>query len=163
MSETLSATDAPLMPATSGSFVGVSRQHHGDDLGLAAEAFGEQRPDGPIDLAAGQDFALAGPPFALDEAARNASGGIGVFAVIDGEGEEVDALAGVGIGAGGGENNVVADAHNAGAMCLLGQFSGFKVNGLAAVQLNCNFMFHCVQCSFRSERNRFGPRLTAGR
>ena len=98
----------------------IGREHHGDDLGLAAEAFGEQRPDGPVDLAAGENFALAGPPFALDEAAGNASGGVGVFAVVDGEGEEVDALTRVGVGAGGGENNVVADAHNAGAVGLLG-------------------------------------------
>ena len=107
----------------------VGRKHHGDDLRLAAEAFGEQRPNGAIDLAAGENFALAGPPFALDEAAGNASRGVGVFAVIDGEREKVDALPGVGIGAGGGENDVVADAHNAGAMRLLGQLSGFKVNG----------------------------------
>ncbi len=143
----------------------VRRQHHGDDLGLAAEAFGEQRPDGPIDLAAGKNFALAGPPFALDESARNASRGIGVLAVVDREREKVDALAGVGVGAGGGENHVVANAHNAGAVGLLGQFSGFKMNGLAAVQLNRYFVFVDVRVkrrsfrqsflsSFRSERNQ---------
>ncbi len=129
MSETLSATDAPLMPETSGSFSVSAESTMRDDLGLAAEAFGEQRPDGPVDLAAGQDFALAGTPFALDEAAGNASRGVGVFAVVDGEREEVDTLAGLGIGAGGGQNDVVADAHDAGAVRLLGQFSGFKVNG----------------------------------
>ena len=130
-----------------GIVLGVGRKHHGDDLGLAAEAFGKQRPDGPVDLAAGQDFALAGPPFALDEAAGNASRGVGVLAVINGEREKVDALARVGVGAGGGENNVVADAHNAGAMRLLRQFSGFKVNGLAAMQLDTNFVLvDAVQC-----------------
>ena len=112
-----------------GIVFGIGREHHGDDLGLAAEAFGEQRADGPIDLAAGQNFALAGTAFALDEAAGNASGGVGVLAVVDGEREKVDALAGLGIGAGGGQDDVVAHAHNAGAVRLLGQFSGFKVDG----------------------------------
>jgi hypothetical protein len=32
-------------------------------------AFGEQRPDGPVDQAAGENFLLGGPSFALDEAA----------------------------------------------------------------------------------------------
>ena len=50
----------------------VGRKHHGDHLRLAAETFREQRPDGPVNLAAGQNFALAGPPFALDKAAGNA-------------------------------------------------------------------------------------------
>ena len=82
----------------------VSRKHHGDDLGLAAEAFREQRTDRTIDLAAGQNLALARTSFALDESARNASGGVGVLTVVNGEREKVDALARVGVGAGGGEN-----------------------------------------------------------
>ena len=86
----------------------VGGKHEGDDLGFALEAFGEQRADGAVDLAAGENFALAGTAFALDEAAGDASAGVGVFAVIDGEGEEVDAFAGIGIGDGGGENDVVA-------------------------------------------------------
>ena len=99
---------------------GISREHHGDDLGLATEAIGEQRTDGTVDLAAGKNLALAGTPFTLDEAARNASGSVGVFAVIDGEGEEVDALTWFGVGAGGGKDDVVADANDAGAVGLLG-------------------------------------------
>jgi len=100
--------------------LGVSREHHGDDLGLATEAFREQRTDRTVDLAAGQNFALAGTSFALDEAARNASGSVGVLAVIDGEREEVDAFARLRICAGGGQNHVVAHANDAGAVGLLG-------------------------------------------
>ena len=155
MSEMVSATDAPLIPATSGSFVGVSREHHGDDLGLAAEAFGEQRTDGAIDLAAGENFALARPAFALDESAGDASAGVGVLAIVNGERKEVDALAGLGVGAGGGENDGFADAHNAGSVCLLGIFAGFKANGFTAVQLNCYFMYFWFHLfSFRGKRNR---------
>src|ERR1035438_5109425 len=52
-------------------------------------------------------------------AARDASGGIRVLAVIHREREEVDALAGIGIGASGGENHVIANAHDAGTVGLL--------------------------------------------
>ena len=124
-----------------GIVLGVRGEDHGDDLRLAAEAFGKQRADGPVDLAAGQDFTLAGPAFALDEAAGNASRGVGVLAVIDREREKVDALAGLGIGAGRGQDDVVADADDAGAVRLLGQFSGFEANGLAAGQIHADFMF----------------------
>ncbi len=127
----------------------VRRKHHGDDLGLAAEAFREQRTDRTVDLAAGQNFALARTPFALDESARDASGGVGVLAVVNREREKVDALAGVGVGAGGGENHVFANANDAGAVRLLGQLAGFKVNGLTAVQLNCYFMLRFHLSSFR--------------
>ena len=81
---------------------------------------------GTVDLAAGENFALAGTAFALDEAAGDASAGVGVLAVIHGEGEEIDALAGIGVGGGGGQNDVVAHAHDDRAVRLLGQFSGFK-------------------------------------
>ena len=70
-----------------GIVIGVGGEHEGDDLGLALEAFGEHRPDRPVDLAAGEHFALAHAAFALDEAAGKTSAGVGVFAVIDGERE----------------------------------------------------------------------------
>jgi hypothetical protein len=71
----------------------VGGEDQGDDLGLIAEAIGEERADGAIDLAAGEDFFFAGPAFTLDEAAGNTSAGVGVLALVHGEGEEVDAFA----------------------------------------------------------------------
>ena len=76
-----------------GIVIGVGGEHEGDDLGLALEAFGEHRTHRPVDLAAGENFALAHAAFALDEAAGKASAGVGVFAVINGEGKEIDAFA----------------------------------------------------------------------
>ncbi len=84
-----------------GVVLGVGGEHQGDHLGFIAEAFGEERADGAVDNAAGQDFALAGPAFALDEAAGNASAGVGVFAVINGKGEKINAFALLRGGAGG--------------------------------------------------------------
>ena len=100
--------------------LGVGGENESDDLGFAAEAIREQRAHGAVDLAAGENFALAGTAFALDEAAGNASAGVSVFAVVNGQGEEIDAFAGIRIGGGGGENDVVADAHNDRTVGLLG-------------------------------------------
>ena len=82
------------MPHNVGIVIGVGGEHEGDDLGLALESFGEHRADGPVDLAAGEHFALAHAAFALDEAAGDASAGIGVFAVVNSEGEKIDARRG---------------------------------------------------------------------
>ena len=43
----------------------VGRVDEGDDLGLVAEGLGEERTDGPVDLAAGEDFLLGGRPSRL--------------------------------------------------------------------------------------------------
>ena len=86
----------------------IGRQHEGDDLRLALESLGEHRTHRAIDLAAGEHFALAHAAFALDEAAGKASAGVGVFAVINGEREKIDAFARIGIGGGGGEHDVIA-------------------------------------------------------
>ncbi len=71
-----------------GILFGIGREHHGDDLGFVHEAFGEQRTDGPVDQAAGENFFFRGTAFAFDEAAGNLAGGIGVLTVIDREREE---------------------------------------------------------------------------
>ena len=126
MSEMVSAAEAPLMPSDVGVVFGVGGKDERNHLGFATEAFLEQRPHRAVDLAAGENFALAGPAFALDEAAGNASAGVGVFAIINGQREEVDAFAWFGIRGGGCENDVVAHSYNDGAVGLLGQFSGFK-------------------------------------
>ena len=123
-----------------GVILGVGGEHERDDLGLAAEAFGEQRTNGAVDLAAGEDFALAHASFALDEAAGNASAGVGVLAVVHGEREEVDALAGLGIGDGGGQHHVFAQAHHDRAVGLLGQLSGFKGEAFSAGEFDRYFV-----------------------
>jgi len=74
----------------------------------------------------GEHFALAHAAFALDEAAGKASTGVGVFAVIHGEGKEIDAFARIGVGGSGGEDDVIAQADHGRAVGLLGQFSGFE-------------------------------------
>ncbi len=109
-----------------GIVVAVGGEHKGNDLGLALEALGKHGTHRPVDLAAGEHFALAHAAFALDEAAGKASTGVGVFAVVHGEREKVDAFARIGVGGRGGEHNVIAQADDGCSVGLLGQFSGFK-------------------------------------
>src|SRR5208283_3508497 len=117
----------------------IRGQDKGDNLGLALEAFGEHGTDRPVNLAAGESLALAHAPFALDEAAGNASAGIGVLAVVNRERKEVDALAGLGIGGCGGENNVFAESDDGSAAGLLGKFSGFDGELFSACEFDGNF------------------------
>ncbi len=71
----------------------VAGEDHDLDLDLVAEAFGEERAHGPVDHAAGEDFARGGAALAFEESAGELAGG-GVFlAVIDRQREEVDSLA----------------------------------------------------------------------
>src|ERR1035438_9990028 len=85
-----------------GIVIGVGRQDEGDDLRLTLESLGEHRADRAVDLSAGENFALTHAAFALDEAAGETSAGVGVFAVINREGKEIDAFARIGVGDGCG-------------------------------------------------------------
>ena len=142
MSEMVSAADAPLMPATSGSFSVSAERTKAMTWVSHLKPSAKQRADGTVNLATGERFALTHAAFALDEAAGDASASVGVFAIVNGEREEIDALARVGIGSGGGEDNVVADSHHDRAVGLLGQFSSFKRNPFTTGEFNRNFLFH---------------------
>ena len=73
----------------------MGRVDEAHDLGLVAKAFGKERTYGPVDLPAGEHFLFAGPSFALDEAARNASARVGKLPVLNGERKKVNAFFGV--------------------------------------------------------------------
>ena len=82
-----------MIASTSESFSVSAESTHRDDLRLVAPARGEQRADRAVDQAAGEHFLFGGLAFALEEAAGDAARRVGVFAVVDGQREEVDALA----------------------------------------------------------------------
>ena len=113
-----------------------------NDLGFIAESFREERADGAIDLAGGEDFLLAGTALALDEAAGDASASIGKFAVFNRQREEVNAFLGVGGSSCGGENGVVATGGESGAWRLPGHTAGFEFDVLATGELNRDVLFH---------------------
>ena len=91
MPEIVSAAEAPIIATMSGSFSRSWLKRGADDLGLVAEAGGEQRPDRPVDQARGQHLLLGRPAFALEEAARDLARGEGLLLVVDGQREEIDA------------------------------------------------------------------------
>ena len=125
----------------------VSGEDQRDDLRLVAEAFREERADGAVDLAAGENFTLAGTAFALDESAGDAAACIGVLAVVDGEGEEVDPFLGIRGGYCGCEHHAVTLRDQGCAGGLLGHTASFKGQSLATGKLNCHFVFHIVLVS----------------
>src|SRR6202030_2939249 len=89
-----------------------------------------------IDLAAGKHFAFAHAGFALDEAAGKTSASIGVFPAVVSQGEEINACPRVGVGGGGGEDDVIAHADYGCAVALLGQFSSFKCELFSAGEVD---------------------------
>jgi len=117
----------------------VGREHHGDDLRLVHEAFGKQRPDGPVDETAGQDFFFRGASLALDEAARKLAGGVSIFAIIHGERKKGRVRFRFFVGAGANQHDGVARAHQHGPVGLLGYLPRFE-GYLLTVQVN----FNCV-------------------
>ncbi len=123
-----------------------------DHLGLIAKAVGEQRADGAIDLTRCQNLLLAGPTFALDEAAGDASACIGVLTIIDREWEKIDAFPRVRRGNRGGQHHGLTRRYQRSAGSLLGHASGLKNQPFAASQLDSYFMLrrHRVLVSFYS-------------
>ncbi len=73
----------------------IDREHGDDDVDVVAETIGEERPDRAVDDARCERRLLRRPALALDEAAGYLAGCVHALFVIDGQGEELDALAGV--------------------------------------------------------------------
>ena len=86
---------------------------------------GEQRTDRTVDQAAGQGFEFAGLGFALEEAARNLAGGVGLLDVVDGQREEILSRFGAFGGHHGGKHHGVVDVDQHGAGGLPGDLAGF--------------------------------------
>ena len=108
-----------------GIVLAVGGENEGDDLRLLPVALRERRAQGTVDQTAGEDFFLGRTSFALEEAARDASAGVGVLLVVDGERHEVaedDAF----FVAGGGEDDRVAVADHAGAVGLTCDRTGLE-------------------------------------
>jgi hypothetical protein len=102
---------------------------------LVHEAFREQRPDGPVNQPAGEDFLLRRASLALDKAAGKFARGVSVFSIIDGERKERGVRLGLLIRARAHQNNGVPGTDHDGAIglfrdlaCLQGNFLTIQVN-----------------------------------
>ena len=73
----------------------IRRKHLRQDLDLGLVAVWEHRPHRAVDEAAAKDLLGRRPAFALEEAAGDHACGRGLLAVVDGEREEVDVVAGL--------------------------------------------------------------------
>ena len=109
----------------------VVRQHGDDHLGLVAPAVDEQRTDRAVDQAGDQRLLLGRTAFALEIAAGNAARGVGLFLIVDGQRQEVDAFPRRLGGDDGGEHDGLAVGGHHGAVGLTGDLSGFKPEGTA--------------------------------
>ena len=94
-----------------------------DDLDFVEEAVREKRANRTVDQAGGERFLFGRTAFALEEAAGDLAGSIGLFDVVDGEREEV--LAGLRFLLGNyrGEHHRVVHLADAGARGLTGDFT----------------------------------------
>ena len=95
-----------------------------DDLNFIEESVREERADRTVDQTGGQRFLFGRPAFALEEAAGNAAGSVGLFDVVDGEREEVLARLRFLLGDDRGENDGVVHLADAGTGGLTGDFAG---------------------------------------
>src|SRR5262249_57200737 len=98
----------------------------GDHLSLAAEPLGKKRADRAIDQPRDERLVLARASFALEIAARNLAGSEGLFLVVDGKREEVDASLGFLRSDDGGEHGRLAVGSEDGAIRLPRKFPGLE-------------------------------------
>jgi hypothetical protein len=130
-----------------GIVVFVCGQDQCDDLSLVAEIFGEHGTDGAVDLAAGENFTLAGPALALNKASGDAATCVGVLAIVHGQGEKIESFFGFWCCHCGGQNHVVTLGYDDGTRGLLGQAARFKSQSLTTGKLDCHFLFHKILIS----------------
>ncbi|MNL11361.1 hypothetical protein D3C87_1321930 [compost metagenome] len=110
-----------------------------DDLRVVLVAFREERADRTVDQAGNESFVFARTAFALEVAAGDLAGRVGLFLVVDGQREEV--LAGLRRLCGNHcrENHRLAVGCDDGAVGLTGNLAGLELQRAA-----CPFDFHGV-------------------
>ena len=78
-----------------GGIVGVQTHDGHGDADIVAHILGEQRTDGTVHHAGGEDGVFAGAALTAHKAAGNAAGGVELFLKLHAQGEEVHAFAGL--------------------------------------------------------------------
>ncbi len=127
----------------------IVREHGDDHLRLVLVAVGEQRTDRPVDQARGQRLLLGRAAFALEEATRNAAGGVVALLVVHGEREEVEARLRLFHGNDGRKNRGLAVGGEHGAVGLARHAPAFE-HELPPAPIDFNFLRIKHARSFRS-------------
>ena len=110
----------------------VVLQHGDDDLGLVLEALDEQGADRTVDQAGDEGLLLGRTAFTLEIATRDLAGGEGLFLVVHGQREEIQARLGRAAVDDGGEDDGLAVGGQNGAVSLTGdtaRFEGQRASG----------------------------------
>ena len=128
-----------------GVVLAVGREQQRLDLNFIVPALGEERADGAIGEAAGEDLLLGGPAFTLEVSAGETASGRCLLAVIHGEGEEI--LTGLGLGGRNrcGEDDGFAELNGHGSVGLLCKAAGFDGDVLTT-DGDLNGMGHTSSC-----------------
>ena len=128
---------------------------NGDDhLRLVAPAVGEQRTDRAIDQAGDQRLLFGGAAFALEIATGDAACGVGLFLVVDGQGQKVDAFTRRLRCDDGREHNGLAIGGHDCAICLARYLSCFKFERTSApIQFHGLNIEHCIFLSSTREND----------
>ena len=137
-----------------GFIFAVRRKHHVVDLHVIPVAFGEERADGAVSDAGGENLLLARTCLAFEVTAGETAGRVILLAVLDLQREKVDAFARlVGAGHRGKHQGVTQTAHR-GASGLTGEQSGLNSHrGSAHLDGNRGCVFHLC---FTFQRTRTG-------
>jgi hypothetical protein len=108
--------------------------HHGtNDLHFVIEGIREQGTQRTVDQAAGENFLFRRTSLALEEAARDAAGGVGSLLVIDGQRKEILARLGVQRADHRGQNDGVIHGDHDGTTRLAGDLGGFDGDRVVTV------------------------------
>ena len=116
-----------------GRVIGIVLQNGADDGNVVAQVLGEQRTHGAVNLAGSQDCLLRGTALAAHEGTGDAANCVQTLLEINREREEVDAVAGLCRGGRGDQNNGLAVANQAGAVCQLCQLAGLNNQRTASI------------------------------
>ena len=127
---------------------GRATEHRDDDLHLVLEAIHEQRADRAVDQARGQRFVFGRAAFTLEVTAGDLAGGVGLFLIVDGQGEEIDAGLDAAGADDGGEHGGLAILGDDGGIGLAGHLAGFEAELAAGpVELYAVGFKHAVYLS----------------
>ncbi len=110
-----------------GVILAIGAEEDGDDLGVVEVAFGEERAQGAIDHATGEDLFFGRATFAPKVTAGDATDGGGFFLILDREGKEVLAIFDFGGGDSGDDDDGFAHGDEGSAIGQFGEFAGFEV------------------------------------
>ena len=116
-----------------GRVIRIVLQNGADDGNVIAQVLGEQRTHGAVDLAGSQDRLLRGTALAAHEGTRDTANCVQTLLEVNREREEVDAVAGLCRGGRGDQNNGLAVANQAGAVCQLCQLAGLNNQRTAGI------------------------------